>query len=66
MGKLIAAFEKNPTTRNAEKLVKYVRAHPMCWVLMTSEDKRIYDLARNAIGLFSAQDYMNTWTRYGK
>ena len=45
MGKLIAAFEKNPNKATAGRLVRYVRSHPMCVCMMTREDSDVYKLA---------------------
>lgn len=50
MNKLIVAFEKAPTTRNAEKLVRYIAAHPMSRLLMTREDADVYKLALSLLG----------------
>ena len=49
MQKVIAAFEKMPTKRNAEKLVHYVKSHPMCVCLMTREDRDVYKLAQDML-----------------
>ena len=49
MGKLIAAFEKAPTDKNARKLVLYVKSHPMCHCMMTPDECAIYKTAQTML-----------------
>ena len=56
MHKVIAAFETNPNKATAERLIKYVRQHPMCVCMMTKEDSDVYKIAQDvAIGKITRQ-----------
>lgn len=48
MTKLIAAYRNDPSIKNARKLERYERAHPMAVCLLSKEDSELLNEALNA------------------